>query len=302
MRLARSYLFAPGSHERLLQKVFSAGADAVVVDLEDAVAPEHKAFARDLVGRTLARRGPAGDWPLVFVRINSVRSGLWRDDLHAVVGRGLHGVRLARTESVEEVREVNDEIERLERGRDLPRGALSIIASIETADAVLGAAAIARGPRVLALAFGASDFLRDVGAGPDAGELETLAVRTHLVVVSRAASIAPPIAPVHTRLSDMEELRRTTEAARRLGFFGRSCIHPLQLPVVHQAFLPSAAHVAEARALVEAASAGATTDGPVHLPDGPLVDRSLVRRAAAVIDLARRLESAKDAEAGGSDA
>ncbi len=146
MRLARSYLFAPGSHERLLQKVFTAGADAVVIDLEDAVAPEHKAFAREFVGRTLGQPGPAGEWPLVFVRINSVQSGLWRDDLHAVVGRGLHGVRLARTESVDEVRQVNDEIEVLERARGLPRRGLSIIASIESAEAVLEAGAIARGP------------------------------------------------------------------------------------------------------------------------------------------------------------
>jgi citrate lyase subunit beta/citryl-CoA lyase len=293
MRLARSYLFAPGSHERLLQKVFAAGADAVVIDLEDAVAPEHKAFARELVGRTLGQRGPAGEWPLVFVRINSVQSGLWRDDLHAVVGRGLHGVRLARTESVDEVRQVNDEIEVLERARGLPRRGLSIIASIESAEAVLEAGAIARGPRVHALAFGSTDFLRDIGAGPDAGDQETLGARSQLVLVSRAADIAPPVASVQTRLSDMEELRRTTDAARRLGFFGRSCIHPLQLPVVHQTFSPSPAQINEARILVDAHVTGGSGPGSVRLPDGQLVDRALVDRAAALLDLARRLSETR---------
>jgi citrate lyase subunit beta/citryl-CoA lyase len=301
MRLARSYLFAPGSHERLLQKVFSAGADAVVIDLEDAVAPEHKALARDLTSRTLAQRSQAGDGPLVYVRINSVQSGLWHEDLHAVVGRGLDGVRLARTESVDEVRAVNDEIERLEHARDLPRGGLSIIASIESAEAVLEARAIARGPRVLALAFGSTDFLKDIGAGPDAGEPETIAARSHLVLVSRAAAIAPPIASVHTRLSDMEEFRRTTDAARRLGFFGRSCIHPLQLPVVHQTFSPTPALLDEARTLLEAASASGSDEAPVRLSDGQLVDRAQIDRAAALVDLGERLERAKAIERRGVD-
>lgn len=295
MRLLRSYLFAPGSHERLLQKVSSAGADAVVLDLEDAVALEHKALARALVSRTLAERASAGrDAPVVFVRINGVRSGLWRDDLDAIVGPGLDGVRLARTDSVDEVREVNDAIEELERTRGMARGSIRIVASIESAEAVLQARAIAGGPRVHALAFGSSDFLRDIGAGADAGEQETLAARTHLVLVSRAARIAPPIASVHTRLSDLEELRRTTEAARRLGFFGRSCIHPSQLPVVHEAFTPTPAQVAEARAVVEATTAAGGGE-PVRLPDGQLIDAALAARAQALLDLAARIRDARAA-------
>lgn len=295
MRLLRSYLFAPGSHERLLQKVCSAGADAVVLDLEDAVALEHKALARQLVARTLADRAASGRHaPVVFVRVNSVRSGLWRDDLEAIVGPGLDGVRLAHTASVDEVREVNDAVEALERARGLARGQIRIVPSIESAEAVLEARAIAAGPRVHALAFGSSDFLRDIGAGPDAGDQETLAARTHLVLVSRAAAIAPPIASVHTRLSDLEELRRTTEAARRLGFFGRSCIHPSQLPVVHQAFTPTPAQLAEAHATVEAAAA-AGPGAPGRLADGQLVDAALAARAQALLDLAARVEDARAA-------
>ena len=293
MRLLRSYLFAPGSHERLLQKVCSAGADAVVLDLEGAVALEHKALARQLVARTLAQRAASGRHaPVVFVRVNSVRSGLWRDDLEAIVGPGLDGVRLAHTASVDEVREVNDVVEALDRARGLARGQVRIVPSIESAEAVLEARAIAAGPRVHALAFGSSDFLRDIGAGPDAGDQETLAARTHLVLVSRAAAIAPPIASVHTRLSDLEELRRTTEAARRLGFFGRSCIHPSQLPVVHQAFTPTPAQLAEARATVEAAAA-AGPGAPGRLADGQLVDAALAARAQALLDLAARVEDAR---------
>lgn len=296
MRLLRSYLFAPGSHERLLQKVFTADADAVVLDLEDAVALEHKALARGLVARTLGERAAGVDGPAVFVRINSVRSGLWREDLDAIVTRGVDGVRLARTDSVDEVREVNDAIEDLERARGLARGSIRIVPSIESAAALLEARAIAGGPRVHALAFGSSDFLRDIGAGADAGEQETMAARAHLVLASRAARIAPPIASVHTRLSDMEELRRTTEAARRLGFFGRSCIHPLQLAVVHQVFTPTPAQVAEARAIVDAASPGDGAE-PVRLPDGQLVDVALVDRAQALLELEARVRRATGAEA-----
>ena len=290
-RLARSYLFAPGSHERLLEKVFGAGADAVVIDLEDAVAPEHKTLARQQVSAVLTARGRVAGGPLVFVRINGVQSGLWRDDLDAVVCAGLDGVRVARTESPEELAEVDAELSRLERARDFESGTLSIIPSIESAAGVHGAARIATGPRVRALAFGSTDFLRDIGGAPGPDDHETLHARSHLVLVSRMAAIQPPIMSVFTRLVDLDGLRISSDAGRRLGFFGRSCIHPSQVPIVHQVFTPSSAGLTEARMVVAAADSPENRGGQVlTLPDGQLVDRVVVLRARAILDLNAALE------------
>jgi len=288
-RLARSYLFAPGSHERLLRDAFAAGADAVVIDLEDSVAAEHKPHARELVHRVLVERGRSAD-PLVFVRINSVASGLWRDDLDAIVCAGLDGVRVARVESARDVCEVDEVLAALEGGRGLAAGALEVIATIESATGLANALAIASAPRVRALAFGRADFLQDVSAAAGADDLETLYARAQLVVASRAAGILPPIAPVHPRLGDVDDLRRTSLAARRLGFFGRSCVHPSQIGVIHEAFTPSPAELDEARTLLAAFAGAPPGSRGLVLPDGRYVDRALADRARAVLTLASRLE------------
>lgn len=287
-RLFRSYLFAPGSNERLLERVFGAGADAVVLDLEDAVLPADKARARTLVAGALAARAP-GSRP-VFVRINAVSSGLWLDDLVAVVGPSLAGIRLAKAESRAEVDAVDAVLAELERARGLPRGRIALVPTIESASGVLAAEAIAGHPRVSALAFGATDFLRDVGGTAGADDRETLYARSHLVLVSRAAGLAPPIAPVHTNPTDLDGLRRASEADRRLGFFGRSCIHPAQVPIVNEAFTPSAAEVEHARRLLEAFDRAGT--GAVLLADGSFVDRAVARRARAILGLAEAAAAA----------
>jgi citrate lyase subunit beta/citryl-CoA lyase len=281
--LARSYLFAPGDNERLLGKVFDAGADAVVLDLEDAVALERKPLARRLVADQLrsARKSPA-----VYVRINAISTDLWIEDIAAVVSPALTGVRLAKAESAEEIRALDAALGEAERAAGIAVGTLKITATIESAAAVMAAMEIARAPRVEALAFGAADFIRDIGASPDEAETQTLYARSHLVVASRAAGINPPIASVYTRIKDLDGLRATTEAARRLGFFGRSCIHPSQVPIVNQIFTPTAEQVAEARAIIaafeQARSAGVAA---VAMENGQFVDQAVVKRARAIIAL-----------------
>jgi citrate lyase subunit beta/citryl-CoA lyase len=281
--LARSYLFAPGDNERLLGKVFDAGADAVALDLEDAVAPERKPLARRLVADLLrsARKSPA-----VYVRINAISTDLWIEDIAAVVSPALTGVRLAKAESAEEIRALDAALGEAERAAGIAVGTLKITATIESAAAVMAAMEIARAPRVEALAFGAADFIRDIGADPDEAETQTLYARSHLVVASRAAGINPPIASVYTRIKDLDGLRATTEAARRLGFFGRSCIHPSQVPIVNQIFTPTAEQVAEARAIIaafeRARSAGVAA---VAMENGQFVDQAVVTRARAIIAL-----------------
>ncbi len=288
--LCRAHLFAPGSNERLLGKVFHAGADAVVLDLEDAVAPAAKAEARRLVARALAARAGAA-WPRVAVRINGVDTSWWKDDLEAIVGPPVQVVRVPKVESSDQLSEVDLLLAQLEQRRGVPAGAIGLVATIESARGVLQAASMASVPRLRGFAFGAADFVRDIGADPTAADLATLYARQHLVVVSRAASLDAPIASVYTRLDDLDGLRRTTEEARSLGFFGRSCIHPSQVPVIQEVFTPGPAALAAARAVLDAwQQANARGEAAFTMPDGQFVDEAVARRARAVAALADALQ------------
>jgi citrate lyase subunit beta/citryl-CoA lyase len=286
----RSHLFAPGSNERVLAKVFDAGADAVVLDLEDAVAPDAKPEARRLVAAALSSRvGRPG--PRVAVRINGVDTAWWRDDLEAVVRPGLHVIRVPKAESAAQIRAVDEAVTALEAARSMAAGAIGLVATIETAAGVMAAAELARAPRIQAFTFGAADFVRDIGADPGSADLATLYARQHLVLVSRAARIDPPVAPVYTHVKDLEGLRRTTAEARALGFFGRSCIHPSQVPVVNEAFTPRREEIEAARAVLDAWNdARARGIGAIALPGGQFVDEAVARRARAVVALAEALE------------
>lgn len=292
-RLVRSYLYAPGDNPRLLARVAAAGADAVILDLEDAVAPERKTAARMLVAEALALVDGPG--PLHYVRINSVSSGEWADDLDAVVCRSLAGVRVPKAESRAEIEAVLGELRRLEAVRGLSPGAIAVVPTIESARGLLRADDMASLQGVEALAFGATDFLRDVGASTAAGDAETLYARSHLVVVSRAHDLRPPIASVHPLVADDEGLLQSSYAARRLGFFGRSCIHPRQVPIVHEAFAPTQDEVAEARAVIAAFErAGSAQSGSVALQDGRFVDRAVAERARQVLALVEGLGGLHD--------
>jgi citrate lyase subunit beta / citryl-CoA lyase len=258
----RSYLFAPGHSPRLLAKVFVAGADAVILDLEDAVPPGAKAVARRLVADALAAR-PGCAW----VRVNAARTPDCEADLAAVADRAL-GIRIPKASSSADVAWVAD------RAPGLP-----LICAIETGRGVLAAAEIAAVPGVRYLAVGGVDLRRDLGLGD--GDLTTLHVRSHLVVVSAASGLAPPIDGVYPHLDDETGLREQAEFARSLGFFGKSAIHPRQLPVLHEVFTPSAAEIAWARRVLSAFDAAG--GNALRLPDGEFVDLPVAQRARRLL-------------------
>jgi citrate lyase subunit beta/citryl-CoA lyase len=287
----RSWLYAPGNNARLLERVFSAGADAVILDLEDAVPSGEKERARAMVSETVqARAGQSG--PPLFVRINHPETGLAEDDVQAVVRPGLDGVRLPKTERPETVAQVDAWIAEAEVRTGLPQGRTALLCNVETAAGVWRAHDIAAArPRVLALAFGGVDFGRDAGIVAGGDELETLYARSHLVLASRVAAIRPPVDGVYTQLADEAGLERTTRQGRALGFFGRSAIHPRQIPVINRVYTPSADELAWARQVVQSAehaeqSAGS---GALQLSTGEFVDVAVVRRAQQLLLLAEAL-------------
>ncbi|MGH9354850.1 MAG: HpcH/HpaI aldolase/citrate lyase family protein, partial [Terriglobia bacterium] len=167
---------------------------------------------------------------------------------------------------------------------------LRIVPAVETAAGMLAAAEVAKGPRVESLGFGIVDFVRDIGVEPDPSGMQTLWGQSYVVMVSRAAGLIPPVASVHAQIRDNEGLRATSEAAKHLGFFGRSCLHPVQIPVVHEVFTPSPAKVEEARAIVNAFErAKAQGSGALAMENGEFVDKPVAERAQALIELAEGL-------------
>ncbi|HZE04049.1 MAG TPA: CoA ester lyase [Solirubrobacteraceae bacterium] len=275
----RSYLYAPGSNPRVMEKALAAGADAVILDLEDAVAPEDKVAARDQVAAVIARAG-AQPGAELHVRINRGPGGPDLDDLAAVTAPGLTGIRLPKIGSAAEVRTAAAALDALERSAGMPPGTVLLYLSIETAAAALAAAELAAAPRVARLVFGATDFLADI-ASPDAADgPATLVARGGLVLASRAAGIGAPVDSVHTALEDDAGLRRSARFARDLGFFGKSVIHPRQIAAVHDVFTPSDEELAEARRVLDHAQAHG--DGVSALA-GEMIDAAVVARARRVV-------------------
>ncbi|HXD64440.1 MAG TPA: CoA ester lyase [Solirubrobacteraceae bacterium] len=279
----RSYLYAPGSNRHVMAKALGAGADAVILDLEDSVPPGEKRAARDQVAAVVAEAGSLRIGPReLHVRVNHGPDGPDLDDVAAVTVRGLAGIRLPKIGSADEVRAVAAALDALEAEAGMRAGTVRLYLSIETAAAALASQELAAAPRVARLVFGATDFLADIASpGTTEGPATALA-RGMLVLASRAAGIGAPVDCVHTVLDDEEGLRRAAIAAREMGFYGKSVIHPRQIHVVDEVFRPSDAELAEARRIL--AHAEAHGEGATAL-DGRLIDAAVVARAARVVGL-----------------
>jgi len=277
----RSLMFVPGAKARLLEKARTAAADAVILDLEDGVAPEAKAEARGLIRQALDA-GPFG--PQVVVRINGWTGGLAQDDLAATLpGGGVDAVCLPKAENPDEVQALARWLDGWEAQQGLAAGSLGVLLMIETALGVLRALELARSsPRVQALCLGGEDLSRDLGAVRTREGQELAYARAHVVVAARAAGVWA-IDTVYTDLQDEDGLRAEASQARRLGYSGQLLIHPNQIEPVHQAWAPSAAEIEWARrVLASFDEATARGDGVVAL-DGKMIDAPVVARARELL-------------------
>lgn len=280
----RSYLYAPGSRQRLLDKALTAGADAVICDLEDAVAAPDKESARAAVGE-LVRSRAATSACAVHVRVNRSGDGWSSEDVTAVVHPGLEALRLPKCEAAAPIRALDGLLADLERERDMPVGSVRLYPTIESAAGALAAGELARSnPRVAALVFGPSDFVADLGLMGSQEFEATAYARSMLVLESRAAGIGRPVDGAFTDLADIEGLRSAARRVRGLGFGGKSAIHPTQLPVLHEVFTPTADEVERARRIVASLDDATAT----AVVDGSFVDPAIVAQAHAVLDLAER--------------
>ena len=228
---------------------------------------------------------------LIHVRINSLSGDLWREDLQSIVQPALYAVRAPKVECRESMLALDGALTQAEDRAGLAPGSIRVVPAVETAAGVLAAAEIVRNPRVVSLGLGVVDLVRDLSLEPDPSGLQLLYAQSYVVLVSRAAGLIPPVASIYSQVKDLDGLRTTSLAAKRLGFFGRACLHPSQIAVVHEVFTPSAADIARARAVVEAFQAAiARGSGAFLMEDGEFVDRPVADRAQALIHLAESLD------------
>jgi citrate lyase subunit beta/citryl-CoA lyase len=273
-------LFAPGNHARRVEKALSLDADAVILDLEDAVAIAEKAATRGVVVAALQRPRQG----LLYVRVNAVDTAFCYGDLVAVVQPGLDGIILPKVESAAGIATIDWLLAQLERGRGLPLGAIDLIPIIETARGVQQIDAIlAAGSRVGRVAFGAGDFTLDVAMAWSRSEAELAHARAVIVTASRAAGIEAPLDTVWVDLPDKDGLDASARTALAYGFQGKMCIHPEQIPVVNRVFTPSDAEIAFAERVVAAFVAAEAAGSAAIQLDGKFIDYPIVYRAQRVL-------------------
>lgn len=282
----RCYLYVPGNRERMLARAPSAGADALILDLEDSVPPDEKGAARQLVAGTIPQL--ASQQQRVYVRVNALATGLTEADLAAIVVPGLEGIALPKVEAPEEVERVARLLERLEGERGIAPGSLQIRALIESPRGLLRAAEIATAPRLTALSLGAEDFLSVLGVSRSPSGTELLYARSHIVVAACAAGVEA-VDSVYVDIADEQGLIEDTKLARQLGFKARSAIHPRQVAPIQAVFTPSAEEVTWARRVVEAYETAEAQGHASVAVDGKMVDIPIYERALRLVALAAAL-------------
>ncbi|MFC8421033.1 HpcH/HpaI aldolase/citrate lyase family protein [Streptomyces sp. NPDC057236] len=269
-----TWLYAPGDRPPVVAKALTSGADVVVVDLEDAVAPDRKAYARSATAELLRDPQPVP----VHVRVNAL-SGPWaRADLAAVAhAPGLSGLRLPKVSSPSDVVRV------ARRAVSAHGGPLPLYALLETALGIERAHAVATAhPSLRGIAIGEADLRADLGVRDDAG-LDWS--RSRVVVAARAAGLAPPTQSVHPDIRDLNGLAASCAHGRALGFLGRAAIHPRQLPIIERAYLPTEEEIEQAETILKAA---ASEQGAQALPNGTFIDTAVVKAARRTLSLAAR--------------
>jgi citrate lyase subunit beta / citryl-CoA lyase len=277
----RSLLYVPVSSERFLGKAHERGADAIILDLEDAVVPDRKDAARARLGQAvpMARRRGA----VIFVRINSQPDRI-RLDAEAACRAGADGLLVAKARDAEGIAGLADFLGGIEQ--NIGRTAMSLVPMIEDPGAVLEARTIAKAsPRVFALMTGGEDLATALGAEPTPEVLRLPKLMVHLAAQAagvRSFGLLRTVADY----KDLEGIEQSAHEARRHGFDGASCVHPAVVPILNRAFSPSQAELDYARALVAAFEAARAAGQGAFAFEGRMVDEPVVRRARALIEKA----------------
>ena len=291
MKPVRTALFAPGIKDRVMGKALAAGADAVILDLEDSVPLATKAEARTLVAKTIDGVAANPSRPGIYVRVNAASTGLLADDLEAVVRPGLDAVLLSKTENIEDVGQTAGSLDRLEKARGIGAGAVEIILQIENALGVYNCFNLIKAsPRVAATCFGSArdgDLQTDLGCSWSIEGTELLYARSKVLLDTRAAGAnIHPLDGVFADLNDETGLLADSKLSARLGYIGRTVIHPKQIEPVKAAYAVPEADVAYYQKIATEFAVAEKTGTAAIAVDGKLVDYAMAQRARRVLALA----------------
>lgn len=286
----RTYLFAPGNHERRVEKAIGLGADVVILDLEDAVAVSEKKSTRDLINKTLEQPRNCA----AFVRVNAYDTEFCYGDICSIVSENLDGIVLPKLESLEDLKSVDWLLTNLEKERGLPHRSIDLMPIIETAGGLVNIREMASSDtRVQRLAFGGGDYTRDLGMGWTLKEDELLPVRSEMVLASRFGKLEPPVDTVFIHIKEHDAFRASCVNILGLGFQGKMCIHPDQVPVTNEIFTPSADEVRWSKRIIsEFGEAEKSGIASIQI-DGYFVDYPIVEKAQRTVDISNLLESLK---------
>jgi len=287
VRLLRSVLFTPGNNMRMIHKLPTLTADAVILDLEDSVPMAEKDTARIFIRDSLDYLSTGVSD--IYVRVNGLATGLTAEDCEFVVQKGITGIMIPKVESRNEVLEVEKIIEELERKRGLEPGSVVLIPTIESAKGVVNAYEIASASkRVIALGFGAVDFTRDMGVSLSKEGTELFFARSYVAIAARAAGVLA-IDTVFTDIADREGLIKDAMLAKQLGFKGKFLIHPSQIEPVNRIFSPSEKEIEYAKKVVQAfKEAEARGLGAASL-EGRMIDIAVYKQAEDLLKLAEAI-------------
>ena len=292
----RSFLFAPGNVPRRVEKALTLDADAVILDLEDSVAPSDKPGARKSVAEALQRPRRARG----YVRVNAPSTSFCFRDLVETLHARVDGVVVPKIESAADLHAIDWMMANLEREQGIAEGSIDLMPIVETAagvqrvDRILQARSLRpyKGAwRVKRIAFGAGDYANDVGLSPTLDEPELADARSRLVLSSRAAGMENPIDSPWFHFSEADAFRRSLERSRRAGFQGRLCVHPDQIAPVNAAYQPSVEEVSRAERIVAAFEAAEAKGEAAIQVDGQMIDYPIVHRARALLEEMRKAKA-----------
>lgn len=290
MKLRRSMLFVPGNNPGIIRDVHIYKPDSVMFDLEDAIAITEKDSARFLVHNMIKNLGDIYkelDIETV-VRINGLATEFWKKDLEAVVSAGVEVVRIPMTESVEDVMAVDAEIERIEKECGMEVGSTKIMVAIETALGVMNSFSIAKSPtkRLIAMALSGEDFVTSMKTTRTEEGDELYVARGTIAMAARALGLEV-LDTVYADVNNDEGFLKEANLIKRMGFGGKSLIHPRQVELIHGVYTPSEKEITKAQKIVDATAEALKQNLGVFTVDGKMVDKPIIERAQRVLELAK---------------
>ncbi len=280
--LFRSLLFVPAHVDKLLISATKAKADTFLFDIEDSVQPEsNKQVAREKLVDYITR-GEFDNAP-AFVRVNDSESGHLLKDIMSLTIDGINGFMYPKSKRGEDIYFFDKLLETIEYEKGIPIGTFKIIPLIETTSAVLHVEEICRAsPRVVAVAYGSEDFVSDLQGIHDEDHLSLFMPRAKIAMAGRAVGI-PPIDTVHVRVKDLEDLEVNLKLSRKLGFEGMMALHPMELPLIHKYYSPSAEEIAHSKEIIASDIKARESGVGVAIINGKFIGPPFVAKANKIL-------------------